>query len=101
MSYLSKDAAYDYATLSCWYQSSIDETHPPIWTDEHLDELLNDFYVIPNDTPVADVAPKAEIAREIFEEIEKIITIHKLYGDFCVDSKLYTELKKKYTGEGA
>lgn len=33
--------------LGDWYQQSIDETQPPIWTDEHLDELYNDFYLIP------------------------------------------------------
>lgn len=33
--------------LTDWYQQSIDETEPPIWTDKHLDELYNDFYLIP------------------------------------------------------
>lgn len=33
--------------LGDWYQQSINETQPPIWTDEHLDELYNDFYLIP------------------------------------------------------
>lgn len=52
--YLCKDEAYEYHDLACWYQSSVDDA-PPIWTDEHLEELLNDFYVIPKDTPTADV----------------------------------------------
>lgn len=39
--------AWDEATLSDWYQSSIDEKTPPIWTDRHLEELMHDFYVIP------------------------------------------------------
>lgn len=30
-----------------WYQLSIDDEVEPIWTDKHLDELLNDFIVIP------------------------------------------------------
>ena len=34
---------------------SIDDTKPPIWTDEHIYELVNDFLIIPNDTPTADV----------------------------------------------
>ena len=33
--------------LGDWYQQSIDETQPPIWTDTHLDELYEDFYLIP------------------------------------------------------
>lgn len=64
MSYLSTNEAYDYATLACWYQNSIDETIPPIWTEEHLEELLKDFYVIPKDTPTADVVPKSEEGAE-------------------------------------
>lgn len=51
-----------------------------------------------NDMPAADVVPKSEIAREVFEEIEKIIRKHderpkyKLMIDLAI-------LKKKYTGE--
>lgn len=33
--------------LQSWYQCSIDETQEPIWTDKHLEELFNDFYLIP------------------------------------------------------
>ncbi len=52
--------------------------------------------------PAADVAPKSEVAREIFEEIENN------YADFLFDGcrniivlteKDYAELKKKYTEE--
>lgn len=35
------------AYLQCWYQDSIDNTKPPIWTDKHIDELFHDFYLIP------------------------------------------------------
>ena len=52
--YIDKEAAYDYATLYDWYIASVtDDT--PVWTEEHLEELLNDFNVIPKDTPTADV----------------------------------------------
>lgn len=44
----------DYATLSDWYIASVGE-ETPIWTDEHIDELLNDFYVIPKDAPTVEV----------------------------------------------
>lgn len=37
----------DMNYLQSWYQSSIDETKEPIWTDKHLEELFNDFYLIP------------------------------------------------------
>lgn len=39
--------AIDFAYLQNWYQDSIDETKQPIWTDKHLEELFNDFYLIP------------------------------------------------------
>lgn len=45
------------------------------------------------DTPTADVAPRAEVAREIFGEIEKL-HLH-ITNDF--DLRRYEELKKKYT----
>ena len=52
--FINVNEAYEHNDLACWYQNSVDDT-PPIWTDEHLEELLNDFYVIPKDTPTADV----------------------------------------------
>lgn len=52
--YINKNAAYDYATLDSWYIASV-TNGTPVWTEKHLEELLNDFYVIPKDTPAADV----------------------------------------------
>ena len=49
-----KEAAVDIGYLSDWYQNSIDDTKPPVWTDEHLEELTNDFIIIPKDTPTTD-----------------------------------------------
>lgn len=54
--YINKNAAYDYATLDSWYIASV-TNGTPVWTEEHLEELLKDFYVIPKDTPVVDVEP--------------------------------------------
>ena len=42
--------AVDMSYLQNWYQDSIDETKEPIWTDKHLKELFNDFYLIPKKT---------------------------------------------------
>lgn len=51
--------------------------------------------------PTADVAPRAEVAREIFEELEKNMVT---FGDVALSSyfkgigwKHFKELKKKYT----
>ena len=54
--FVNLDAAYDIGTLTDWYISSVSDDSP-VWTDEHIEELFNDFYVIPKDTPAADVAP--------------------------------------------
>lgn len=54
--FVDLNTAYDIGTLTDWYISSVTDD-PPVWTDEHIEELFNDFYVIPKDTPVADVAP--------------------------------------------
>ena len=32
-----------------WYISSVSENEAPVWTEKHIFELLNDFYVIPKD----------------------------------------------------
>ena len=56
-----------------------------------------------DDAPTADVAPRADVAREIFEEIENIAYTHfDVRGDeqsleILIDE--FAELKKKYTGE--
>ena len=39
--------AMDRGTLIDWYISSVSAEDYPVWTEEHIDELLNDFYVIP------------------------------------------------------
>ena len=44
--------AIDFAYLQNWYQDSIDETREPIWTDKRLEELFNDFYLIPKDAVI-------------------------------------------------
>lgn len=54
--YISKQAAVDAGYLSDWYIASVGD-ESPVWTDAHIDELLNDFIVIPKDTPSADVQP--------------------------------------------
>ena len=55
--YIDLETVYDMDTLEDWYINSVSDNDTPVWTEEHLEELLNDFYVIPKDTPAADVAP--------------------------------------------
>ena len=35
--------------LSDWYISSVDDAEPPVWTDAHIAEVYNDFYLIPRE----------------------------------------------------
>lgn len=39
----------DRGYLSDWYISSVNPDDEPVWTEEHLDELFNDFYLIPKE----------------------------------------------------
>lgn len=53
--YIDVDSsAYDYGTLVDWLISSVGP-EPPVWTEPHIEELLEDFYVVPKSTPLADV----------------------------------------------
>ena len=54
--FINLDTAYDSDSLTVWYISSVG-SETPVWTDKHIEELLNDFYLIPKDTPAADVVP--------------------------------------------
>ena len=57
------------------------------------DNARNHFVILEEGETLADVAPKSEIAREIFEDILKI------KGLELNDWLAIAELKKKYTGE--
>ena len=43
------DNSVDEGFLQDWYQHSVDNTDPPVWTDEHIAELTGDFYLIPKE----------------------------------------------------
>lgn len=40
------EKAWNETDLAQWYIASVDG-HEPIWTDKHIEELFNDFYLIP------------------------------------------------------
>ena len=73
--YISKEAAVDDGYLSDWYIASVGN-EPPVWTDAHIDELLNDFIVIPKDTKAADVQPDSYV-NAIYTELAE------LFGSPC------------------
>lgn len=60
--YIDKNEAVGEGYLADWYIHSVAEyddekLNEPRWTEKHIEELTQDFIVIPKDTPVADVAP--------------------------------------------
>ena len=55
--YIDKSEAVGEGYLQDWYINSVVGGAEPVWTEAHIEELANDFIVIPKDTPAADVAP--------------------------------------------
>lgn len=47
------EKAMDKSTLYDWYITSVSPKDEPVWTDRHIKELLNDFYVIPKEAEAA------------------------------------------------
>lgn len=88
--FVNLDAAYDIGTLTDWYISSVTDD-PPVRTDEHIEKLFNDFYVIPKDTPAADVAP---VKHGEWEEIRD--AYRQLEGWMCKKCGRETKAKENY-----
>lgn len=55
--YIDKNEAVDEGYLQDWYIESVVGGAGPVWTEAHIEELADDFIVIPKDTPATDVAP--------------------------------------------
>lgn len=60
--YIDKNEAVGEGYLADWYIHSVAEygdekLNEPRWTEKHIEELTQDFIVIPKDIPAADVAP--------------------------------------------
>lgn len=56
--YIDKNEAVGEGYLADWYIHSVAEyddekLNEPRWTEKHIEELTQDFIVIPKDTPVA------------------------------------------------
>lgn len=45
--YIDKSEAVGEGYLQDWYISSVSEDDEPVWTEAHIEELANDFIVIP------------------------------------------------------
>ncbi len=90
--YLERES-YDHATLSDWYISSVGN-EPPYWTEEHIDELLNDFYVIPREL---EIKPLPYLKVDIPED--KLGEYRKLMEELCQRSILSLGLPRELFNE--
>ena len=87
--YIDADELYKAAQKRI---AEANEARMAVVDDEFLD-LINDAFT-------EDVAPRAEVAREIFEEIKKIGLVTQVIrsGNIIYDvTAEYTALQKKYT----
>ena len=50
--YIDISESVDEGYLTDWYISSVSADDSPVWTDEHISELVNDFYIIPKSVAV-------------------------------------------------
>jgi hypothetical protein len=60
-------------------------------------DLMCEMFGVFSNLENAGYRKQSEVAREIFEEIEKVACVYKLDGDFYINNGLYAEIKKKYT----
>lgn len=67
--YIDKDTAVGEGYLQDWYIESVVGGAEPVWTEAHIEELANDFIVIPKDTPATDVAPVVHARWEPFRGV--------------------------------
>ena len=55
------EKAMDESTLCDWYITSVSPKDEPVWTDRHIEELLNDFYVIPKEAALEKRRCEADV----------------------------------------
>ena len=44
-----EDIEVDEGYLGDWYIDSVNNDDPPVWSDEHIAELVGDFHLIPRE----------------------------------------------------
>lgn len=59
MKLVDLDNSWGESILQDWYIYSVNPDDEPQWTEAHIEELCNDFYVIPKETPIINVSEKS------------------------------------------
>ena len=71
----------------------VPKSEPLFFTEEEIAKSLEDAGIVVSDKSIGEI--KAEVAREIFEEIEKRSSMWG--GERHIHNGIFAELKKKYT----
>lgn len=99
--YINKNESVDESYLQNWYIDSVDEAGTPHWTEEHIEELVKDFIVIPVETSVADVEPVRR-GRWI-KESEHILLVDGTYKEwnnfYCSECDSPENAPRKFCAE--
>lgn len=59
------DNSWGAGILQDWYIHSVNPDDIPQWTDEHIEELCKDFYVIPKETTKYDIDCNLDRLKEL------------------------------------
>lgn len=59
MKLVDLDNSWGESILQDWYIYSVNPDDEPQWTEAHIEELCNDFYVIPKETSIINVSEKS------------------------------------------
>ena len=65
------DNSWGEGILQDWYIHSVNQDDIPQWTDEHIEELCKDFYVIPKETTKYDIDCNPDRLKELVEEYKE------------------------------
>lgn len=67
MKFIDLDDSWGEGILQDWYIHSVNPDDKPQWTDEHIEELCDDFYVIPKETTKYDIDCNLNRLKELSE----------------------------------
>lgn len=67
MKFIDLDNSWGEGILQDWYIHSVNPDDIPQWTDEHIEELCKDFYVIPKETTKYDIDCDLDRLKELAE----------------------------------
>lgn len=67
MKLIDLDNSWGEGILQDWYIYSVNPDDEPQWTEAHIEELCNDFYVIPKETTKYDIDCNPDRLKELAE----------------------------------